>query len=81
MDSAAKIIKDFQKPRVKGKIISVSNANRKGNLLDSLIGTTPGFNQKDSLYFKGKDTKLLSILQIVDVKREETGRHPSNRSV
>jgi hypothetical protein len=27
--SAAKIIKDFQKPRVKGKIISVSNANRK----------------------------------------------------
>ena len=29
LDSAAKIIKDFQKPRVKGKIISVSNANRK----------------------------------------------------
>ena len=29
LDSAAKVIKDFQKPRVKGKIISVSNANRK----------------------------------------------------
>lgn len=35
----------------------------KGNLLDSLIGTTPGFNQKDTLNSVVKDTKLLSILQ------------------
>ncbi len=27
------------------------------------IGTTPGFNQKDTLNSVGKDTKLLSILQ------------------
>jgi hypothetical protein len=46
---------------------------KKRNLIDSLIGTTPGFNQKDSLYFKGKDTKLLSILQIADVKRGKQG--------
>ena len=32
LDSAAKVIKDFQKPCVKGKIISVSNANRKKSL-------------------------------------------------
>jgi len=35
----------------------------KGKLIDSLIGTTPGFNQTESLNSISKDTKLLSILQ------------------
>lgn len=35
----------------------------KGSLIDSLFGTTPGFNQKNSLISGLKDTKLLSILQ------------------
>ena len=38
----------------------------KGNLLDSLVGTTPGFNQTDSLNSENKDTVLISILQTND---------------
>lgn len=35
----------------------------KGKLLDSLFGTTPGFNQETSLASEYKDTKLISLLQ------------------
>ena len=35
----------------------------KGKLIDSLFGTTPGFNQTTSLDNSGKDKKLLAILQ------------------
>jgi hypothetical protein len=31
---------------------------KKRNLIDSLIGTTPGFNQKDTLLSNSKDTTI-----------------------
>lgn len=50
----------------------------KGKLIDSLFGTTPGFNQTTSLDNSGKDKKLLAILQ--EKVRETTEDLGENQS-
>lgn len=63
----------------KGKLLDLIESNQAENHK----GFTPTGDAPIPSYAlsDGKDTKLLSILQIVEVKKGKTGRHPSNRSV
>ena len=49
-ESSSKIVDENREPLV------VCYGIKKRNLIDSLIGTTPGFNQKDTLLSNSKDT-------------------------
>ena len=63
----------------KGKLLDLIESNQAENHK----GFTPTGDAPILSYAlsDGKDTKLLSILQTVEVKKGKTGRHPSNRSV